>query len=63
MSCPVPQMEIIDEDDEEIKELMRRIARKEITLCEDCDTFFHTFHNESAVMNVNGNIKSSTNVK
>ena len=40
MSCPVPQMEIIDEDDEEIKELMRRIARKEITLCEDCDTFF-----------------------
>lgn len=40
MSCPVPQMEIIDEDDEEIKELMRKIARKQITLCEDCDTFF-----------------------
>ena len=33
-------MEIIDEEDEEIKQLMLRISRKEITLCETCDTFF-----------------------
>ena len=33
-------MEIIEEDDGEIKQLMLRISRKEITLCETCDTFF-----------------------
>ena len=33
-------MEIFEEEDEEIKELMRRISRKEITLCDSCDTFF-----------------------
>ena len=33
-------MEIIDEEDEEIKQLMIRISRKEITLCDSCDTFF-----------------------
>ena len=33
-------MEIIDEDDEEVKRLMLRISRKEITLCDSCDTFF-----------------------
>ena len=33
-------MEIIDEDDEEIKQLMLRISRKEITLCDSCDAFF-----------------------
>ena len=33
-------MEIFEEDDEEIRELMRRISRKEITLCDSCDTFF-----------------------
>ena len=33
-------MEIIEEDDEEIKQLMLRISNKEITLCETCDTFF-----------------------
>lgn len=33
-------MEIIEEDDEEIKRLMLRISRKEITLCDSCDTFF-----------------------
>lgn len=33
-------MEIIDEEDEEIKKLMIRISRKEITLCETCDAFF-----------------------
>tara|TARA_Y100000592_G_C5246693_1_gene210891 strand:+ start:67 stop:444 length:378 start_codon:yes stop_codon:yes gene_type:complete len=33
-------MEIMDEDDEEIRKLMTRISRKEITLCEGCDTFF-----------------------
>ena len=31
---------LIDEEDEEIKQLMLRISRKEITLCETCDTFF-----------------------
>ena len=33
-------MEIIDEDDEEVKQLMLRISRREITLCDSCDTFF-----------------------
>ena len=33
-------MEIIEEDDEEIKQLMLRISRKEITLCDSCDAFF-----------------------
>ena len=33
-------MEIIDEDDEEVKRLMLRISRKEITLCDSCDAFF-----------------------
>ena len=33
-------MEIIEEDDEEVKRLMLRISRKEITLCDSCDTFF-----------------------
>ena len=33
-------MEIFDEEDNEIRELMRRISRKEITLCDSCDTFF-----------------------
>ena len=33
-------MEIIEEDDEEIKQLMLRISNKEITLCDSCDTFF-----------------------
>ena len=33
-------MEIFDEEDEEIKQLMLRISRKEITLCDSCDTFF-----------------------
>ena len=33
-------MEIIDEDDEEVKRLMLRISRKEITLCDSCNTFF-----------------------
>jgi hypothetical protein len=33
-------MEIIEEDDEEIKQLMLRISNKEITLCETCDAFF-----------------------
>ena len=33
-------MEIIDEEDEEIKQLMIRISNKEITLCETCDAFF-----------------------
>ena len=33
-------MEIMDEEDEKVRELMIKIARKEITLCEGCDTFF-----------------------
>ena len=33
-------MEIIEEDDGEIKQLMLRISNKEITLCETCYTFF-----------------------
>jgi hypothetical protein len=33
-------MEIIEEDDEEIRELMLKISRKEITICETCDVFF-----------------------
>ena len=33
-------MEIIEEDDEEVKRLMLRISKKEITLCDSCDTFF-----------------------
>ena len=33
-------MEIIEEDDKEVKQLMLRISRKEITLCETCDAFF-----------------------
>ena len=33
-------MEIIEEDDEEVKRLMLRISRKEITLCDSCDAFF-----------------------
>ena len=33
-------MEIFEEEDEEIKQLMLRISRKEITLCETCDAFF-----------------------
>ena len=33
-------MEIIDEDDEEVKRLMLRISRKEITLCDSCEAFF-----------------------
>jgi len=33
-------MEIFDEKDEEVKRLMLRISRKEITLCDSCDTFF-----------------------
>jgi len=33
-------MEIIEEDDEEVKQLMLRISKKEITLCDSCDTFF-----------------------
>ena len=33
-------MEIIEEDDEEIKQLMLRISNKEITLCDSCDAFF-----------------------
>ena len=33
-------MEIIEEDDEEIKQLMLRISNKEITLCDTCDAFF-----------------------
>ena len=33
-------MEIFDEEDKEIKQLMLRISREEITLCETCDTFF-----------------------
>ena len=33
-------MEIFNEDDEEIKKLMIRISKKEITLCETCDAFF-----------------------
>ena len=34
-------MEIFEEEDEEIKQLMLRISRKEITLCETCDAFFN----------------------
>jgi hypothetical protein len=33
-------MEIIEEDDEEIRELMLKISRKEITICETCDSVF-----------------------
>lgn len=33
-------MEIFEEEDEEVKQLMIRISKKEITLCETCDTFF-----------------------
>jgi len=33
-------MEIIEKDDEEVKQLMLRISNKEITLCETCDVFF-----------------------
>ncbi len=33
-------MEIFDEEDEEVKRLMLRISRKEITLCDSCDAFF-----------------------
>jgi hypothetical protein len=33
-------MEIIEKDDEEVKQLMLRISNKEITLCETCDAFF-----------------------
>jgi hypothetical protein len=40
------QMEIFDEEDEEIKELMRRISRKEITLCSGCDAFFDYIPNK-----------------
>ena len=39
-------MEIFDEEDEEIKELMRRISEKEITLCDSCDTFFDYIPNK-----------------
>tara|TARA_B100000575_G_C22674965_1_gene411193 strand:+ start:141 stop:473 length:333 start_codon:yes stop_codon:yes gene_type:complete len=40
-------MEIFEEDDE-IKQLMLRISRKEITLCETCDTFFDYVPNKFA---------------
>ena len=33
-------MEIFEEEDEEIKQLMLRISRKEITLCETCEALF-----------------------
>lgn len=36
-------MEFFDES-EETKELMRRILRKEITLCDNCDSFFEYKH-------------------
>ena len=39
-------MEIIEEDDEEVKQLMLRISKKEITLCDSCDTFFDYIPNK-----------------
>ena len=39
-------MEIIEEEDEEIKELMLKISDKEITICETCDSVFDYLTNK-----------------